>query len=54
MTKHLPQLLLLALLAAISGCSAVEGIFKAGVWWGVFVVVFVIGIIFWLFSRSKK
>ena len=34
-----------------SGCAAVETIFKAGMWWGIFLVVLVIGLIFWIISR---
>lgn len=29
---------------ALSGCEAVKGIFKAGVWVGVIAVVFVLGV----------
>ena len=32
-------------LTTISGCGAIEGIFKAGVWVGVIVVVAIVGII---------
>jgi hypothetical protein len=38
-SKFLP--LMLALAASLSGCAAIEGIFKAGVWVGVVVVVLV-------------
>jgi hypothetical protein len=34
-----------------TGCAAVEGIFKAGMWWGIFLVVVVIGLIFWIVSK---
>jgi Fe2+ transport system protein B len=34
-----------------TGCAAVEGIFKAGMWWGIFLVVVVIGLIFWIISK---
>jgi len=38
----------------LGSCEAVETIFKAGMWWGIIVVLFVVGIVFWLFSRGKK
>lgn len=41
-------------LLSLTSCEAVETIFKAGMWWGIILVVGVIGIILWLFSRGKK
>jgi len=43
---------MLALMSA--GCQVVEGIFKAGVWVGVLLVVVVGGILFMLFGRSSS
>src|SRR5207245_5009398 len=43
-------LLLIALLA-LTGCTIVEGIFKAGVWVGVVLVVGVIVLLVWLLSK---
>ncbi len=37
----------------LTGCEVVGGIFKAGVWVGVVLVVLVIALIVWLFSRSR-
>ena len=37
--------LLIALTAALPGCEVVKGIFKAGVWTGVIVVVFFLALI---------
>ncbi len=48
------SLSLLLLLSLLSGCEVVGGIFKAGVWVGIFAVAIVLGVIFWLVSRSKK
>ena len=45
---------LLAVTTTMSSCSAIEGIFKAGVWVGVLVVVLVIGIIFWIIGKARK
>jgi hypothetical protein len=36
--------LLVALVATTSGCAAIEGIFKAGVWVGVLIVLLVVGL----------
>ncbi|WP_027385948.1 hypothetical protein [Chryseobacterium gregarium] len=41
-------------LLTLTSCEAVETIFKAGMWWGIIVVVGIIGIILWLFSRGRK
>lgn len=41
-------------LMLLTGCEAVETIFKAGMWWGIILVVGVLGIILWLFSRGKN
>lgn len=41
-----------ALLATtLSSCELVEGIFKAGVWSGVIIVVIVLALIIWLVSK---
>jgi hypothetical protein len=51
--KKLPvSLTLLSLVLMFSSCSAVEGIFKAGVWVGVLIVVGIIALIVWLASRG--
>jgi hypothetical protein len=38
----------------LDSCSVIGGIFKAGVWVGILIVVFIIGIIIWLVTRSGK
>jgi hypothetical protein len=43
----------LASTAAVAGCEVVEGIFKAGVWVGVIIVVLVLLGLFALFSRFR-
>lgn len=35
----------------LTGCSVIEGIFKAGVWTGVIVVVLVVALIIWLITK---
>lgn len=45
-------LAIVALLATtLSSCELVEGIFKAGVWSGVIIVVVVLALIIWLISK---
>ncbi len=51
MVLRLYVLLLLAV--ASSGCALVEGIFKAGMWVGILMVVVVLGLLFMLFGRSR-
>jgi hypothetical protein len=46
--------LLLILATQVAGCEIVAGIFKAGVWVGVILVVLVIGVAAWLVSRVKS
>jgi hypothetical protein len=40
-----------ALLLTLSSCSVIEGIFKTGVGVGVFLVIFVVGIIIYFVSK---
>lgn len=50
--KKLMPLTLVALLATtLSSCELVEGIFKAGVWTGIIVVVVVIALVIWLAAK---
>jgi hypothetical protein len=53
--KHASYLFVLLFLFAVvlTGCEVIGGIFKAGVWTGVLLVILVIGIIVWLLTRSK-
>ena len=53
MLSALVRILLVVLLAVtVTGCAAVAGIFKAGVWVGVVVAVIVVGGLFALFGRG--
>ena len=45
--------LLLLSTMILPGCEIIGGIFKAGVWVGVILVVLVIGLVIWLFSRGR-
>lgn len=49
----LPSLLFL-FLCTLSSCEAIAGIFKAGVWSGVIVVVLIIAVIFFIIARIGK
>jgi len=51
MLLRLELLVLLAMTSA--GCQLVEGVFKAGMWVGILLVVVVAGILFMLFGRSN-
>ena len=42
------------LLTTLSSCEAIAGIFKAGIWTGIIVVVLVVGLILWLIGRGRK
>ena len=41
-------------LTLLTSCEAIETIFKAGMWWGIILVVGVIGLVLWLLSRGRK
>ena len=55
MTRNMLLRLELFLLVAMAsaGCQVVEGIFKAGMWVGILLVVVVLGIVFMVFGRSS-
>ena len=48
--------LLLFFAVFLSGCSAIEGIFKAGVWTGILFVAAIVGIIIFIIAKlgSRK
>ena len=52
--KQLNIALLISFMLLLSSCAAVAGIFKAGVWTGVILIVFVVAIIIFLVTKSKK
>jgi len=51
MKKIIPFALMSSLLMLVSSCAAIEGIFKAGVWSGILMVVVVVAIVIWLISK---
>lgn len=42
---------LLGLIISLSSCSVIEGIFKAGVWTGILIVVIVVGLIIFILMK---
>lgn len=38
----------------LSSCEVIGGIFKAGMWVGILVVVAVVGLILWLVGRGRR
>lgn len=51
MKKYIPLALIALLATTLTSCELVEGIFKAGVWVGVIIVVVVLALIIWLISK---
>ncbi|HSH66493.1 MAG TPA: phosphatidate cytidylyltransferase [Bacteroidia bacterium] len=54
MKRKLLSITLLFLLFTLSSCEVIGGIFKAGVWVGVLIVVGIIALIVYLISRANK
>ena len=56
MTKPALLRLFIVVIAAISlpGCEVVEGIFKAGMAVGILLVVFVVGLVFFLVGKVRR
>ncbi len=51
MRKYYSLTLIALITATLSSCSVVEGIFKAGVWSGIILVVIVVAVIIWVISK---
>jgi hypothetical protein len=49
--KKLTVFTIAALFLTLSSCQVVEGIFKAGVWVGILIVVAIIALVIFLFSK---
>lgn len=54
--KHTNSLLILALLATttLASCEMVGGIFKAGFWTALILIILVVVLIFWLLRRFRR
>jgi hypothetical protein len=46
--------LLLGISLFVAGCEAIAGIFEAGFWVGAIIVLIIVGLIGWLFSRGRS
>ncbi|QIL42623.1 hypothetical protein G7074_12835 [Pedobacter sp. HDW13] len=51
MKKIFPIALIALLCTTLSSCELVEGIFKAGVWSGIIIVVVVVALLIWILSK---
>jgi len=51
---RLPWLMLVLLLVTFSSCQAIGDIFKAGMGFGIFIVILVVVLIIWLVSRGRR
>lgn len=49
--KYLPLALVALVMTTLSSCELIGGIFKAGVWSGIIVVVVVLALIIWVVSK---
>jgi len=49
--RYFPLAIIALLTTTLASCSLIEGIFKAGVWSGVIIVVVVLALIIWLISK---
>jgi hypothetical protein len=52
--KYINQFSILMLLMILSSCQIVGGIFKAGMGFGIFLVIAVLVFIVWLITRARK
>jgi uncharacterized membrane protein YkvI len=53
-TQTLMVMVLLMLSMSAAGCDVVEGIFKAGVWVGVIVVILIVALIGWGIRAMRR
>jgi cytosine/uracil/thiamine/allantoin permease len=51
MKKYIPLALIALLATTLTSCELVEGIFKAGFWSAIIVVVIVLALIIWILSK---
>ncbi|HEX5044902.1 MAG TPA: hypothetical protein VFV75_18550 [Candidatus Polarisedimenticolaceae bacterium] len=52
--RHTPSLLVVAALLSLSACEVIGGIFKAGVWVGIVLVVLVLAGLFWIVGKLRR
>jgi cytosine/uracil/thiamine/allantoin permease len=51
MKRAFPLVLIAFLCSTLTSCELVEGIFKAGVWTGIIVVVIVVALVIWILAK---
>ncbi|WP_205314211.1 hypothetical protein [Pedobacter namyangjuensis] len=51
MKKYTPLALVALLCTTLTSCDLITGIFEAGMWTGIIVVVIVLALIIWLISK---
>lgn len=54
MNNYKSLIILIYVAIIFSGCEIIGGIFKAGVWVGIFIVLAIIALIAWLINKAKK
>jgi len=52
--RKLNVLIALSAITMLSGCEVIGDIFKAGAYVGIFAVIIVLALIFWLFSKFRS
>lgn len=45
---------LVLIAVSLSSCDAIAGIFEAGMWSGIIIVIIVVALVIWLFSRFGR
>jgi len=51
MKRYFPLAIIAFLSTTLMSCELIEGIFKAGVWVGVIIVVLILALVIWLISK---
>lgn len=51
MKKHIPLALIAIICTTLTSCDLIAGIFKAGVWAGVIIVIIILAFAIWLISK---
>ncbi|MCT1531241.1 hypothetical protein ACFQ2C_04205 [Sphingobacterium daejeonense] len=51
MNRYIGFLAIALTTTLFSSCSLIEGIFKAGMWWGIILVVGAVVLVIWLISK---
>lgn len=52
--KAIPILLVSFLAFALTGCGVVEAIFKAGMWWALFLVAVLVGVVLYFVMKARR